>query len=84
MAEILVWLRGKEVVLEVGLELDGDELDDDEDEDGWWITNLGEWTVANTISEVVVKEGVFTVGEYCAEISVPAAMRVANSTDFWR
>lgn len=53
MAEILVWIGGKEVVLEEGLELDGDELDDDEDENFWWVTSLGDWIVVNTIGEKV-------------------------------
>ena len=63
MASILDWLGSKVLVVEEGLELDGDELDDGED--GWWITGLGECTIVVTIGEVVVNKGVFTViGDY--------------------
>lgn len=82
MAWILAWLGGKVLVVEEGLELDGDELDDGED--GWWITFLGERNVVVTISEFVVNEGVFTVIEDCAEISKAAAVREASSTNCWR
>lgn len=54
------------MVLEEGLETDGGELDDDEDD--LLITSLGDWIVVDTIGEVVVKEGIFTASEVCAEI----------------
>ena len=72
---ILAWLGGKVVVLEEGLETDGNELDDGEGV--LWITGLGDWTVVDTIGEVVVKEGVFTVSEVCAETSRVAIVRAA-------
>lgn len=73
MAWILTWLGGKVLVVEEGLELDGDELDDGEN--GWWIIGLGEWTVVDNIGEVMVKECVFIVSEDCAEILEAIAMR---------
>jgi len=41
---------------------------------------LGDWTVVDTIGEVVVNEGVFTVFEDCAEISDATVVRAASST----
>ena len=82
MAKILAWLGGKVLVVEEGLEMDGDELDDGED--GWWIIGLGDWIVVVTIGEVVVNEGVFTVSEDCAEISDAVVVRAASSIDCWR
>ena len=82
MAWILAWLGGKVLIVEEGLELDGDELD--YGEDGWWITSLGVWIVVDTIGEVMVKEGVFTVSEDCAKILEATAVRETSSTYCWR
>lgn len=48
------------------------------------MTDLGEWTVVDSIGEVVVNEGVFTVFEDCAKISEAAVVRAASSTDCLR
>lgn len=42
---------------------------------------FSEWTMVDTIGEVVVNEGVFTVFEDCEEILEATTVRVANSTD---
>ena len=67
------------MVLEEGLEISGDELDDDGD--GLLITGLGDWTVVDKIGEVVVKEGVFAVSEVCAETSGAVVVRETISID---
>ena len=66
IAVILLWLGGKVVVVEEGLETYEGEVDDDEDD--WWITGLGDWIVVDTICEVVVKEGVSPMNEDCEKI----------------
>lgn len=40
--------------------------------------------MVDTIGEVVVNEGVFTVSEDCAEIVEAAVVREASSTDYGR
>lgn len=81
IAVILAWLGGKVVVLEEGLETNGVELDDGEY--GWWITSLGDWIVVDIIGEVVVKEGVFTMSEVCAETLGEIVVRADISTNCW-
>ncbi len=77
----------KVVVLEEGLELSVDELNELE-VFGWrgslGINGLGEWTVVDIIGEVVVNEGVFIIFEDSTESSEVAVVRASNSTDCWR
>ena len=79
---ILVWLGGKVVVVEEGLEIDGGELDDDEGD--WLISDLGDWIVVDTVDEGVVKECGFTVNDDREEIWDVAVVTATTSTDYWR
>ena len=79
---ILVWLGAKVEVVEKGLETDGGELDDDEDD--WLISDLGDWIVVDTIDEVVVKEGRFIASDDCEEIWDAAVVTADSSIDCWR
>ena len=45
------------------------------------MTGLGEWNVVDTIGEVVINKGVFTVFQDCVEISKETTIGVASSTD---
>lgn len=78
---ILVWLGSKVLVFEEGLETNGGELNDDEDD--WLISGLDDWVVVATTEEVVVKEGGFTTSEVCEETPRTAVVRSANSVDCW-
>ena len=79
---IPVWLGGKVEVVEEGLETDGGEIYDDEDD--WLISDLGDWIVVDKIDEVMVKEGGFTMSDDCEQIWDAVAVREASSTNCWR
>lgn len=59
-------MGGEVVVIEEVLETDGGEVEDDEDD--LLISNLGDWIMVDTIDDVMVNEGGFTVSEDCEEI----------------
>lgn len=82
IAIIPVWLGGKVVVIEEGLETYGGELDDDEDD--WLISGIGDWIVVDTIAEAMVKEGVLTLSEDCGGTPRAAVVRAASSVDCWK
>ena len=98
MAKILAWLWGKLVVLGDELEVLEDELGTLEDvlgtlEDkletlGWrgilGINGSVEWTVVDTIDEVVLNKVVFTVSEGMVERLGVAVLKATNSTDCWK
>ena len=78
---ILVWIEGKVVVVEEGLETDGGELDDDEYY--WWISGLDDWILVATIDEVVAKEVGFTTSEACEDTPRTTLVRATSLVDFW-